>query len=241
MRIRGKTLATIAKWLFVLCLPVVLITASVLAAANSRALYNYGFDKYAVGQTTGLADTELDKIAQGLIQYFGSNQESVSLVVEKEGQTFDLFNAREVFHLEDVNDLFRLNYAVLLGTLCYALSYVGVSYILGRRGFGRRMARVVIAGGVLTLLLMLAAGLATFFNFDGFFYQFHVFSFANDLWQLDPATDFLVMLFPQGFWYDAAVAVTLVTTTAALALSGGAWLYLRKTRGNGGDNNDPEQ
>ena len=231
-------MATVARWLFVLCLPVVLITASILAAANSRILYNYGFDKYAVSETTGLAEEELDKVAQGLIQYFGSNQESISLVVEREGEPFELFNAREVLHLEDVKELFHLDYMVLLGALGYALSYIGVSFILGRLGFGRRLSRAVIAGGVLTLFLMLAAGLATFFNFDGFFYQFHVFSFANDFWLLDPATDFLVMLFPQGFWYDATVAVALATAAAALVLSGIAWLYLRKSRGNDEENDD---
>ena len=231
-------MATVARWLFVLCLPVVLITASILAAANSRILYNYGFDKYAVSETTGLAEEELDKVAQGLIQYFGSNQESISLVVEREGEPFELFNAREVLHLEDVKELFHLDYMVLLGALGYALSYIGVSFILGRLGFGRRLSRAVIAGGVLTLFLMLAAGLATFFNFDGFFYQFHVFSFANDFWLLDPATDFLVMLFPQGFWYDATVAVALATAAAALVLSGIAWLYLRKSRGNDEESDD---
>jgi len=231
-------LATIARWLFVLCLPVVLITASILAAANSRVLYNYGFDKYAVSETTDLAEEELDKVARGLIQYFGSNQESISLVVEREGEPFELFNAREVLHLEDVKGLFHLDYMVLLWTLGYALSYIGVSFILDRLGFSRRLSRAVIAGGVLTLFLMLAAGLATFFNFDGFFYQFHVFSFANDFWLLDPATDFLVMLFPQGFWYDATVAVALATTAVALVFSGIAWLYLRKTRGNEEENDD---
>jgi len=231
-------LATIARWLFVLCLPVVLITASILAAANSRVLYNYGFDKYAVSETTDLAEEELDKVARGLIQYFGSNQESISLVVEREGEPFELFNAREVLHLEDVKGLFHLDYMVLLWTLGYALSYIGVSFILDRLGFSRRLSRAVIAGGVLTLFLMLAAGLATFFNFDGFFYRFHVFSFANDFWLLDPATDFLVMLFPQGFWYDATVAVALATTAVALVLSGIAWLYLRKTRGNDEENDD---
>jgi integral membrane protein (TIGR01906 family) len=209
-------------------------------AANSRILYNYGFEKYNISQATGLADSELDKVAQGLIHYFSSDQESISLTVDKEGETLELFNAREVFHLEDVKGLFRMDYIVLLSTLGYPLSYIRVSFILGRLGFGRRLSRAVITGGLLTLFLMLAAGLATFFNFDDFFYQFHVFSFSNDFWQLDPATDFLIMLFPQGFWYDATVAVALATAAAALVLSGTAWLYLRKMRKNEEKNSDQD-
>jgi integral membrane protein (TIGR01906 family) len=240
MRIKGGTLTTIARWLFIICLPVILITASVQLAANSRILYNYGFEKYNISQATGLADSELDKVAQGLIHYFSSDQEPISLTVDMEGETLELFNAREMLHLKDVKALFRMDYIVLLSTLGYALSYIGVSFILGRLGFGRRLSRAVIAGGILTLFLTLTAGLATFFNFDGFFYQFHVFSFSNDFWQLDPATDFLIMLFPQGFWYDATVAVALATAATALVLSGTALLYLRKTRGNEKENSDQD-
>jgi len=39
-----------AKWLFILCLPLLLLTASLCWAVNSAWLYEYGFEKYNVGQ-----------------------------------------------------------------------------------------------------------------------------------------------------------------------------------------------
>jgi hypothetical protein len=52
-----RLLDAAAKWLFILCLPVMLLTASIGLAINSQWLYEYGFNKYNVSQTTSLDDT----------------------------------------------------------------------------------------------------------------------------------------------------------------------------------------
>jgi len=77
---------------------------------------------------------------------------------------------------------------------------------------------------------MLALGLGTLLNFDQLFLQFHLFSFTNELWQLDPARDYLIMLFPGGFWYDAAVFCALAAVGLAIILGGVAGGYLLFTR-----------
>ncbi len=215
-----------AKWLFIICLPVLLLTASVSWAVNSQWLYQYGFEEYNVSQTTGLAQSELGKAAEGLIAYFNSSEETISLTVTKDGKAFELFNEREVAHLRDVRGLFRLVYRVLLGTVVYACIYVGVSFFWWKDR--RRLAWGLIGGGGLTLVLMLALGLAALLDFDWLFLQFHLASFANELWMLDPATDYLIMLFPRGFWFDAAMFCALATAVGALILGGVGWWRLRK-------------
>ena len=224
-----KILGIAAKWLFILCLPILLLTASIGWGVNSSWLYKYGFEKYNVSQTTGLAEVELEKAATGLISYFNSADEHISLTVIKDGESFELFNQREVAHLRDVKGLIRLDYWVLLGTLIYTLSYAGVSLFWRRRDW-RRLAWGVVSGGGITLALMLAMGLGTLLNFDQLFLQFHLFSFTNELWQLDPARDYLIMLFPQGFWYDAALFCALATAGLAIILGGVAGGYLWVTR-----------
>jgi hypothetical protein len=63
-------IVAVARWLFILCLPVLLLTVSIALAVNSQWLYEHGFNKCDVHQTTGLADSELKKAASGLISYF---------------------------------------------------------------------------------------------------------------------------------------------------------------------------
>ena len=223
-----RILGIAAKWLFMLCLPILLLTASIGWAVNSLWLYEYGFQKYNVSQTTGLAEVELEKAATGLISYFNSDEEHISLTVVKNGEPFVLFNQQEVAHLRDVKGLIWLDYWVLLGTLVYALAYAGVS--LFWRKEWRRLARGVAGGSGITLVLGLALGLGTMLGFDQLFLKFHLISFTNELWQLDPAKDYLIMLFPQGFFYDAALFCALATAGLAIILGGMAGSYLLFTR-----------
>jgi len=225
-----KILGIIAKWLFILCLPILLLAAVVGWGANSLWLYESGFQKYNVSPTTGLAEEELEKAAKGLISYFNSDEEYISLTVMKAGKPFELFNQREVAHLKDVKGLFRLDYRLLLGTLIYVLAYAGISLFWRRRRYRRRLAWGGMVGSGITLALTLALGLGAFLNFNQLFLQFHLISFANEFWLLDPTKDYLIMLFPQGFWYDAALFCGGITTGLAVILGGVAGVYLRRTR-----------
>jgi len=226
-----KILGIAAKWLFMLCLPTLLLTASLGLATNSLWLYKYGFEKYDVNQSTGLAEAELEKAATGLIRYFNSGEEYITLTVVKDGESFTLFNQREVAHLKDVKGLIWLNYWVLLGTLIYALGYTGVSLFWQKRRYWRQLAWGVVGGSSITLALMLALGLGALLNFDQLFLQFHLLSFTNELWQLDPTKDYLIMLFPRGFWYDATLFCGSIIVGLAIILGGVCGIYLRKTKG----------
>ena len=226
-----KALGIAAKWLFSLCLPILLLTASIGWGVNSHWLYGYGFDKYNVSQTIGITEVELEKVARGLISYLNSGDEYISLTVMKDGRPFELFNQREVAHLRDVKELIRLDYRVLLGTLIYFLTYAGVSLFWHRRRYWRRLAWGVVSGGGITLALMLALGLGTLLNFDQLFRQFHLISFTNELWQLDPTRDYLIMLFPRGFWYDAAIFCAGIAAGLAIIPGGVAGGYLKIARG----------
>jgi integral membrane protein (TIGR01906 family) len=225
-----RTPGIITKWLFILCLPLLLLTASLGGAVNSLWLYIYGFQKYHVSQTTGLAEVELEKAARGLISYFNSDEEYVNLSVIKNGQPFELFNQREIVHLRDVKGLIWLDYWVLLGTLVYALGYAGLSLFRRKRRYWRQLAWGTLGGSGITIALMLALGLGALLGFDQLFLQFHLISFSNPFWQFDPSRDYLIMLFPGGFWYEATLFCALATAAGAMILGGVAGVYLKSTR-----------
>lgn len=228
--IKMKALGVAAKWLFILCLPVLLLTASLGWASNSLWLYKHGFEKYNTSQVTGLSSSELEKVARGLISYFNSDKEYISLTVIKDGKPFELFNQREIGHLKDVKGLVQLDYGVLMGTLAYALAYAGVCLFWRKRRYWRNLAWGLVGGGGITLALMLALGLGTVFGFDQLFWQFHVISFSNDLWLLDPTRDYLIMLFPQNFFRDGALLCAGITIGLAIILGGLGGGYLRFTK-----------
>ena len=222
-----RILGIFTKWLFILCLPILLLTASIAWAFNSVWLYEYGFEKYNISRVTGLASPELNRAATGLIGYFNSDEDYINLTVIKDSAPFELFNEREVAHLRDVKGLIWLDYRFLLGTLIYVLGYAGVRLWRKDR---RQLAWNLVYGNGLTMALMLLMGLGALLDFDRLFLQFHLISFANEFWLLDPSRDYLIMLFPQGFWYDTFLFCALATVVGAIVLGGVGGGYLVSKR-----------
>ncbi|HEY42335.1 MAG TPA: DUF1461 domain-containing protein [Dehalococcoidia bacterium] len=232
---RLKIPLIIARWLFALCLPCLLLTASIWWWANSHWLYTSGFERFDVNQTTGLSEAELDKVATELIDYFNSGDEYVAITVIKDSQPFDLFTEEEIIHFRDVKGLLRLDFYVLLGTGIFAAIYAAISLLWQRRRHWRGLAWATLTGSGLTLAIMLTLGAWALLDFDGFWLRFHFLSFSNEFWS---AEGYMLLLFPQDFWFDTVIYCALATAVTALILgviAGGYLLFTRKTKSGQAD------
>jgi len=225
---KNKIIATALYWLFILSLPLLLTTTTVRGEVNTARLYEYGFDKYNVSQTTGLNSTQLSAIAQRLIGFFNSRVETPQMnVTSVYGEEFALFHDYELVHLDDVKRLFRLNSLVQVAVLVYIVVYILLFFLLMKRQW-RDLARGVMWGCVLTLAMVGGLGLASLFFFEEMFIQFHLAVFHNLYWLLDPSKDYLIMLFPEGFWVDVVYIGVGLIVAEALLLGGLAWAIPRK-------------
>ena len=223
-------IAWITTALFVVAVPLFLVTASVTWAFNDSGVYRSGFEKYDVSRITGITDSDLLQVSADIRSYFNSGKEPLQLRTRIFGVERELFNAREITHMHDVKGLVQGVYLIAAVTAFYLIAAAAVGVMRHRRAFARIVARRLLWGGGLTLALILAVGLFALLGFDTLFLKFHQLSFANDLWQLDRRTDYLVVLFPQDFWFDATIRVATRAVIGALLItgvSGGYVLYLR--------------
>ena len=58
--------------------------------------------------------------------------------------------------------------------------------------------------------MCLTLALLAYTNFTKYFTLFHKIFFDNDLWILNPKTDMLINLLPEGFFSDMAVRILLI-------------------------------
>jgi len=223
-----KILSAAARWLFAACLPVLLLSAVLAAGANCLRLYTWAAAKYDVGPSLAaaglpLSDEQLEQVYARLIRYYNSGYEYPLISVEQNGKTVLIFTEEESQHFKDVKGLIRLDYGILLGTGLYALAFAGASLASRRR---REFALGVVWGGGLTLgLIALLLVLNTFWGFDQLFVQFHLLFFTNDFWS---APGYMLTLFPEGLFINAAVFGVVAMVLAALLSGGAGFWYLRR-------------
>jgi integral membrane protein (TIGR01906 family) len=153
---------------------------------------------------------------------------TAQITVDKGGEKLNLFNERELIHLGDVKNLIQRDYWVqrvvfLLMAVC------ALALFFGFKSGWRMLVRGLFWGSFITVGLMIILALWAFFGFERFFILFHLVSFSNQYWMLDPARDYLIRLFPEGFFYDAALLGYGVVIFEALLIGGIAWGVLRLT------------
>ena len=129
-----------------------------------------------------------------------------------------------------MRDLFQALFT--LQTLLVALT-LGLAVVLLASSPVRQLARALATGAALTLALVGATAVLAYLGFDAAWRQFHFLAFTNDLWELDPDTDHLIQMFPQGFWYDITLLIGAFTILQALLIGGVSGVYLYLTRWDG--------
>jgi integral membrane protein (TIGR01906 family) len=217
-----------ATALFVLAVPVFLVLTNVRVAATELRTYDYAFSRHGAPVTTGLERAELDRAALIIVRYFQSSApgELLDIRVQDGPDQVPLFTQREVIHMRDVRDLIQGVFRVHELAFVYIAAYIAAVFLWSREGSMRRLAQQAVWAGVLTMGVLGAAAVGVLVGFDDIWTQFHLISFSNEFWLLDPSIHRLIQMFPHGFWYEVTLALGLVTFAqgALLALMG--WGYM---------------
>ena len=227
-----------ATALFILAVPVFLLTSSVRLAFDSLALYRFGFEQYDVTTTTGLSMDELMDVATEIRDYFNSPDELLDVQVTLAGEVRPLFNEREILHMRDVKGMVRAVYAVQAISGVYLLGYAAIVLAARRWSGARAIARRLALGCVSAVALLAVGGLASLVGFDQLFYSFHVLSFASGTWTFDPRYNYLTRLFTEGFFMQAALIVAAAVIVEAIAIAAAClaamrWLSRREAAATG--------
>jgi len=225
-----KSLARLATVLYIVALPVFLVSANVRFVASDSWFSKDGFRRHHVEETTRVSLPQLDDVADDITRYFEDDRTVLRIPVTINGQETSLFNERETDHMRDVKTLMRAVFRLNEVSLAVILLYVGAVVLWARERTPRDLARYSLFGLALGLLVVGTVGAFAVTGFDAAWTKFHEIAFRNDLWVLDPARDRLIQMFPEPFWEEMTYLVGALTLVEAVAVVSVASLYLLFSR-----------
>ena len=213
-----------------LALTLVILLTAVEIASFDLSGHMKLFDKYNISQETGLDQTSLREIMADILRYFKDDR--VLLDTKIPGQNTPAFGERAVIHMVDVKDLFVggrtiRNISLLIIPLL-------ILYLRNDPLWIKGLAKTLLfaAGGSLMAIVLLAILMQL--DFYQYFTYFHLLFFSNDLWILDPKTELMIKMLPEGFFMDTAYEIIYYFLAGNL-LTGflGGCLFLKHNRKEG--------
>jgi len=174
--------------------------------------------RHEVAGSFGTTQAEVDRVTTDLLVGIYTDG---SFDAALEGEQ-PLLDERERSHMHDVAVLVRILAAV---ALLAAIIAVVTGAWLGREP--RRQGRIMLlaAGGIGAVGLLVAIAFAV--AFEPTFLAFHAIFFPPGTFLFEPGSH-LITLFPEGFWFDAALIAGAAVILSALIVSA---IGLRRWRG----------
>lgn len=203
------------------CLMIILLITSVEAVVYwTPGYFEREYTKYNVlDSLPSMTMEDLLEVTDEMMDYLKGEREDLHVVTVMDGQEREFFNGREIAHMEDVQVLFLR--AMSLRRACIFICVLCLGFLFLTKAPVRRVLPPSICAGtglffgITAILALIISG-----DFTKYFVIFHHIFFDNDLWILDPATDMLINIVPEGFFMDTAARIALLFGASSAVLFG---------------------
>lgn len=219
---------TVGRVLLAILLSAALLISITMAAVTTLCtnidFYEAEFIKNQVNVDTGIALPELKRIAIDIVNYLSGRQDTLNCTYMVGTRYLQIFGSQTVSHMADVKALFQR--ARHLGRLCTVFAALVVLLYLSRKE-AEPLCRLIRSAASLMLAAISAFGAVFALSFRGAFITLHRLFFSNNDWLFSPY-DYIVLILPDGFFYDFIAVVCIVVIIAAVLLVLVPQILLRK-------------
>ena len=193
--------------------------------------YEREYKKYQVADSLNMTMDNIMDVTDQMMAYLIGKKAELSVITDVDGETQDFFNEQDRFHMGEVKDLFLgglkirniMLVAVLLILILLAARKADLIKLLPRAYF--------VTLGITGVITVVLGGLFAS-DFDKYFRIFHEIFFDNDQWMFDPATDYMIRMLPEGFFYDFVFRIGgfFVGSLAVLGVVSAACIFVEKCK-----------
>ncbi|HBT48546.1 MAG: Integral membrane protein TIGR01906 [Caldanaerobacter subterraneus] len=182
--------------------------------------YKNEYLKNDVPSVTKMEIGELLKVTEKMHEYLKGKADDMDVLANIGGDLVRVFNDKELAHMKDVKNLFKLGF--WLKDISIAVFLAFFALLVWQTSFVKTLS-LLQKGVGFSLLALLILGVLIVLDFENWFTLFHLAFFNNDLWLLDVEKDRLIQMFPLNFFEDAVYLIFKNTLIEILAITGGVF------------------
>ena len=190
----------VLSFLFGWCFIIVCVVFSIKSTALNPDFYIPKYEEMELASDIGVSKKDLNQSIRLLLDYLDDKRDDIKGHITWYGVSQETFNEKETSHMVDVKALYQ-----------NALKVAKMAFII--------LGLVVLYFYLNDKTLMLVFfGFWILTDFTSFWTWFHTIFFSNQLWLLDPNTDFMICMLPETIFYKLVLAcVVKVICFMALA------------------------
>lgn len=188
---------------------VLLISAFEIATYADFKWYEAEYEKYQVLNDLEMEMEDVMEVTKEMMAYLRGNREDLVVDTLVGGEEREFFNDREKAHMVDVQNLFIGG--LWIRRIAVVILAVVVGILVGIKANWKKILPKSFLISLSVLIGIVAGGgVLVMSDFNKHFTQFHHIFFDNDLWLLDPETDLLIRMLPEGFFLDMVVRIGVI-------------------------------
>lgn len=189
------------------------IFLAVLIGLNTVALnhsfYRELYSGLNLAEENDVSQEDINRSIDAMVDYVAGKRDDIEEAIVWKGHEQNAFNDKETAHMKDVKALY-LRFAIVTGLL--VLFTVILGWLCHKRHPERWLeyeALGIVQAFVCFAILLLVFGIMAMQDFTAFWTGFHKVFFTNDLWLLDPATDFMIVICPETMFSTLITRIVL--------------------------------
>lgn len=172
--------------------------------------FYYGvYEELNLAEKENISTEDLHHSIDLMIDYVHGDRDDLNGTIHWKNGVQETFNEKEKSHMVDVKALWQN--AEKTAWICVGLMILCALLLFWK---AKRHALSFLASGILICYAAFAfilafLGIWMAIDFTGLWVQFHHLFFSNQLWLLNPATDFMIVICPESLFYTMIVKIVL--------------------------------
>lgn len=219
---------SVLSYIFGWCLIILCVVFSIKSTALDPNFYIQKYEQVHLANDIGVSKKDLNQSIRLLLDYLNDKRDNINGKITWYGFKQPTFNEKEKKHMVDVKKLYQnalhvAKVSLLVFILIFLYFYLNdktklFAYL--SKGFLRAVISLVVA--------LIFFGFWIFTDFTSFWTWFHTIFFSNQLWLLDPNTDFMICMLPESIFYKLVLTCVIQVVCFIVPSSLAALYYMVK-------------